>query len=39
LISTLLLLPLIYQRVQGSKAHTSSSLDPDDKESRYYQPS
>jgi len=39
LISTLLLLPLIYQRVQGSKAHTNSSLDPDDKESRYYQPS
>lgn len=39
LISTLLLLPLIYQRVQGSRAHTSSSLDPDDKESRYYQPS
>lgn len=39
LISTLLLLPLIYQRVQGSKVHTSSSLDPDDKESRYYQPS
>jgi multidrug efflux pump subunit AcrB len=39
LISTLLLLPLIYQRVQGSKAHTSSSLDPDDEESRYYQPS
>ncbi|MGE0587093.1 MAG: efflux RND transporter permease subunit [Cyclobacteriaceae bacterium] len=39
LISTLLLLPLIYQRVQGGKTHTSSSLDPDDKESRYYQPS
>jgi multidrug efflux pump subunit AcrB len=39
LISTLLLLPLIYQRVQGSKAHASSSLDPDDKECRYYQPS
>ncbi|HEU5289642.1 MAG TPA: efflux RND transporter permease subunit [Cyclobacteriaceae bacterium] len=38
LISTLLLLPLIYHRVQGSKTHTSSSLDPDDKESRYYQP-
>lgn len=39
LISTLLLLPLIYHHVQGSKVHTSSSLDPDDKESRYYQPS
>ncbi|MDL5050135.1 efflux RND transporter permease subunit [Oscillatoria amoena NRMC-F 0135] len=39
LVSTLLLLPLIYQRVQGSRIHTSSSLDPDDKESRYYQPS
>jgi multidrug efflux pump subunit AcrB len=39
LISTLLLLPLIYQRVQGSIVHTSSSLDPDDKESRYYQQS
>jgi multidrug efflux pump subunit AcrB len=39
LISTLVLLPLLYQRVQGSKVHTSSSLDPDDKESRYYQQS
>lgn len=39
LISTLFLLPLIYHRVQGSRTHTSSSLDPDDKESRYYQPS
>ncbi len=39
LISTLLLLPLIYHRIQGSEVHTSSSLDPDDKESRYYQPS
>lgn len=39
LVSTLLILPLIYQRVQGNKIHTSASLDPDDKESRYYQPS
>jgi multidrug efflux pump subunit AcrB len=38
LISTLLLLPLIYHRFQGNKVHSSASLDPDDKESRYYQP-
>lgn len=38
-ISTLLLLPLIYQRVQGNKVHASASLDPDDNESRNYQPS
>lgn len=39
LVSTLLILPLIYHRVQGNIPHTSASLDPDDKESRYYQPS
>ncbi|MDZ7606178.1 MAG: efflux RND transporter permease subunit [Cyclobacteriaceae bacterium] len=39
LVSTLLLLPLIYDRVQGNKIHTSTSLDPDDTESRYYAPS
>jgi multidrug efflux pump subunit AcrB len=39
LVSTLLILPLIYERVQGNKIHTSASLDPDDAESRYYQPS
>lgn len=39
LVSTLLLLPLIYHLVQGAKPHTSSSLDPDDIESTFYQPS
>lgn len=39
IMSTLLLLPLVYQRVQGNKVHASASLDPDDNESRYYQPS
>ncbi|MEX2233319.1 MAG: efflux RND transporter permease subunit [Cyclobacteriaceae bacterium] len=39
LISTLLILPLIYERVEGNRIHTSASLDPDDKESRYYQQS
>jgi multidrug efflux pump subunit AcrB len=39
LFSTLLFLPLIYQRVQGNRIHVSASLDPDDQESRYYQPS
>lgn len=39
LFSTLVLLPLIYHRVQGRRVHTSASLDPDDSESRYYHPS
>jgi len=39
LISTLLLLPLIYHRVQGGRSYISPSLDPDDKESRFYKPS
>ncbi|HTF18916.1 MAG TPA: efflux RND transporter permease subunit [Chryseolinea sp.] len=39
LVSTLLILPLLYQRVQGTRIHRSASLDPDDMESRYYQPS
>lgn len=39
LVTTLLILPIIYQRVQGNKIYISESLDPDDKESRYYQPS
>ncbi|MBL7865686.1 MAG: efflux RND transporter permease subunit, partial [Cyclobacteriaceae bacterium] len=39
LASTLLLLPLIYHRVQGGKPNSSASLDPDDVESSFYQPS
>jgi multidrug efflux pump subunit AcrB len=37
LISTLLLLPLIYQKFQGHRQFTNSSLDPDDVESRFHQ--
>ena len=38
LVSTLLILPLIYERVQGKRIHVSASFDPDDKESLHYQP-
>ncbi len=38
LVSTLMILPFVYERVQGKRIHTSASLDPDDKESRYHQP-
>lgn len=36
LVSTLFVLPLIYHRVQGNKPPVSASLDPEDKESRYF---
>jgi multidrug efflux pump subunit AcrB len=39
LVSTLLFLPLIYNIAEGGKAYRSASLDPDDKESRYYKES
>lgn len=36
LISTLLFLPLIYDRVEGGKEYRSASLDPEDQTSRHY---
>lgn len=35
-ISTLLFLPLIYQKVQSDKIYQNNSLDPDDINSKYY---
>ena len=36
-ISTLLFLPVIYNRLVGNKAYIDPSLDPDDENSRYYE--
>jgi len=39
LISTLLFLPLIYDRIEGERAYSNASLDPEDKASKYYKES
>jgi multidrug efflux pump subunit AcrB len=36
LVSTLLFLPLMYQAIEGRRAFTSASLDPDDQSSKYF---
>jgi multidrug efflux pump subunit AcrB len=36
LISTLLFLPVIYQAIEGKRAFSSASLDPDDQSSKYF---
>jgi Cu/Ag efflux pump CusA len=38
-ISTLLFLPMIYNWIVGKKQYQNSSLDPEDSNSKYYEPS